>query len=231
MRISCLAVLFLASGSLVFGQLESDTVTITSSRSIVLQPDQVAFDVSVSSSPDATLDQVVALLQGSGITAADLTGVFASSAQWFDAGPSWSFTFGVPLTKLRATVASLTMLQASIAKNKGGAALMFSVAGGRVSPELMQAQSCSLKDLVADAQVQAQKLAVSAGLIAGPIVAISDGSSGGASAIARNVLVPTALTRAGVFSFGSATTFLLSTSVSTPFTCFAEVKFKLLRYQ
>jgi hypothetical protein len=179
------------------------------------------------------LDQVVASLQGSGITAADLSGVFDSLGNPFVAtGPRllWSFALGVPLTKLKGTVASLTALQASIAKNNSGATLMFQVQGSRVSADLMQAQSCSLKDLIADAQVQAQKLAVAAGLFAGPILAISDGSSGGVSSQDLLRLVPTGALQIGAISTLPLIAFVQPMSISAPtsFTCSAEVKFKLL---
>jgi len=232
MRDFCLALLFLASAQFVFGQLESDTLTIQSSRSTILQPDQLVFNVSLTSTLDATLDQVVASLPGSGITAADLSGVFSSLGNPFlTSGPGllWSFTLGVPLTKLKGTVASLTMLQSSIAKNNSGAALMFQVQGSRVSSELTQAQSCSLQSLVADAQAQAQKLAVAAGLYLGPILAISDGSSGGVSSQDVLRLLPGAL-EIGAISTLPLIAFVqpISISASTPFTCIAEVKFKLL---
>jgi uncharacterized protein YggE len=230
MRCLCLTVLFLASVSAVFGQLESDTLTIQSSRSVNLPPDQLVFYVSVNSSLDATLDQVVASLQGSGIAATDLSGVFSSPEPGLpttNPGLLWSFTLGVPLTRLKGTVASLTTLQTSMAKNNG-AALMFQVQGSRVSAELAQAQSCSLQSLVADAQAQAHKLAVAAGLFAGPILAISDGSSEGLySPIQYSVSGSPAFI--GTVSLVS-TTALIVQRISTPtqFACSVDVKFKLL---
>jgi uncharacterized protein YggE len=230
MRNLGLTVFFFVSASFAFGQLESDTLTFQSSRPITLQPDQVVFNVSVTSSLDATLDQVVASLQGSGITAADLSGVFGSLENPLlttSTGLSWSFTLDVPLTKLKGTVASLTALQMSLAKN-GGASLTFQVQRTQVSSELTQAQPCSLKDLVADAQVQAQKLAAAAGLFVGPILAISDGSSvGGPSLVQYAVSGTPALVRS-VSVIPNPLFALQSISAPTPFTCTASVKFKLL---
>ena len=67
----------------------------------------------------------------------------------------------------------LSNLQKKIADAKSGLTLSFSVNGLQISPELLQSQACVLPDLIADARAQAQKLADSAGLPLGAIVAIS----------------------------------------------------------
>ncbi len=51
-----------------YGQLGSNTLTISATRSTYLQPDQVVFSLSVSSPVSTSLDQVVAALSGLGIT-------------------------------------------------------------------------------------------------------------------------------------------------------------------
>ncbi|HKE25258.1 MAG TPA: hypothetical protein VKB88_23025, partial [Bryobacteraceae bacterium] len=48
----------LAPGLLV-GQLNSNTVTVTASQNSISQPDQAIFDVTVSSGPDKSLDDIV----------------------------------------------------------------------------------------------------------------------------------------------------------------------------
>ena len=55
--------------------MESNTLTISATRSTYLQPDQVVFSLSVSSPVSTGLDQVVAALSGLGITSANLSGV------------------------------------------------------------------------------------------------------------------------------------------------------------
>jgi hypothetical protein len=66
--------LLLLAAPPVFAQLENHTLTITATRSTNLQPDQVVFGLSVTSSAAATLDQIVGAL-GLGVTSANLTAV------------------------------------------------------------------------------------------------------------------------------------------------------------
>jgi hypothetical protein len=215
MRHFCLTTLLLAAASLVFGQLESDTVTIQASRSMNLTPDQAFFSVSLSAGPDAGLDQIVAALSGLGITASNLSSMFAMDNQ---SSLQWSFTLAVPFTKMKATIASLTALQQTITKNNSGMSLVFGIQGTRVSPESIQSQTCAAKDLVADALAKAQNVAAAAGLAIGPIIAISDGSL-----VAAAPSYAGRLLRVGDFS--------AAYSSVAPSGCYLEVKFKLLRYQ
>jgi uncharacterized protein YggE len=208
MRTFCLIALFLTSASLLFGQLDSDTVTIQASRSVNLTPDQIIFTVSVSAGPTTSLDQIAAALANSGIAASNFVGVTGGADN--QSPLQWLFTLAAPLSKIKATIATLTALQQSIAQNNSGLTLMFQVQGTQFSPESIQSQTCAAKDLVAAAQTQAQNVAAVAGLYVGSIVAISDGSS-----------------TAAVQTF--AVTGLWYNP--RPPGCFLEVKFKLLRYQ
>jgi hypothetical protein len=70
----------LMSASVLFGQVDSNTVTVTSSQSTNVQPDQVLFAVSVTTSLNSTLDDVLAALKGSGITIANFSGVSSAFA-------------------------------------------------------------------------------------------------------------------------------------------------------
>jgi len=115
--------------------------------------------------------------------------------------------------------------EASAAPAASFLSLTFQFQGAYVSPQAYQSQSCPTKDLVADAQTQAQKVVAAAGFAVGPIIAISDGSSSAAA-------VPTFAFRAGNFSTGT----LYNTAAgfspyAIPSACSIEVKFKLLRYQ
>jgi uncharacterized protein YggE len=217
-----LIVLWLAGASLVFGQLETDTITIQASRSVTMTPDQVSFYITVTAGPTSSLDQIVAALSGLGITASNFSSMYGAMDN--QSSLQWSFTLATPLTKINATIASLVALQQSMIKNNSGMSLTFQVQGAYISPEAFQSQSCSAKDLVADAQTQAQKVAAAAGLTIGPIVAISDGSS---SATA----VYTFAARLGDFSNLSWTNTTAFWFNPAPSGCSIEVKFKLLRYQ
>jgi uncharacterized protein YggE len=218
MRATCLTVLFFVTASLAFGQLDSGTITIQASRSANYTPDQISFNVSVTADPATSLDQVVASLANSGVTAANLSGL--SGAQDVHSPLQWSFTLAVPFAKMKATVAALTALQQSIVQDSGGMTLAFGVQGIRYSTASIQSQTCAAKDLFADALAQAQALATAAGLAVGPVVAISDGSSVTASA---------SIFYAPTFRIGD---FYNSSWVSpTPSGCYLVITFSLLRYQ
>src|ERR1700733_2318406 len=150
MRKLSLSILLLVAAP-VFGQLDPHTLTISATRSVNLQPDQVVFGLSVSSSATTSLDQVVSALSNLGITSANFMSIDNNSAPKLD----WNFTLAVPLSSLTATIRSLTKLQQTIAQNNSGFTLMFYVNGTEVSQQLEQSQSCSNSDLIADATAQA----------------------------------------------------------------------------
>lgn len=158
---------------LAFGQLDSYSVTITASRNVTQQPDQVIFEVSVTTSGMAGLDDVVAVLQGSGITAADFTGI--NSQLLMPANTAWAFRSFVAFSKMTAMLTSLSNAQRNIAKTKRGWSLTFYIAGTRVSPEVQAANPCSIPDLMSDARAQAQKLASAAGFQVGSVWSMSEG--------------------------------------------------------
>src|SRR5277367_6385603 len=98
----------------VFGQLESNTLTITANRSVTLQPNDITFSLSVGSSASTDLDQVVAALAALGVSSANLTGVGGGS---LPPTVQWNFTLAVPIAKLTTTIGSLTQLQQNITQN------------------------------------------------------------------------------------------------------------------
>jgi hypothetical protein len=221
MRTVCLTTFFLAAASVAFGQLDSDTITIQASRSTNFTPDQIAFNVAVAADPATSLDQVVAALASSGVTAANLSGL--SGAQDVHSPLQWTFSLAVPFAKMKATIAALTALQQSFAQNPGSMTLAFAVQGLQYSMQLIQTQTCAAKDLFADALAQAQPLATLAGLAIGPVVALSDGS-----------------VAVGQFAFGqlNAVGYAIPNSLirawynpGSPPGCYLAVTFQLLRYQ
>ena len=160
---------YLALPVLAFAQLDDNTLTVTASRQLpALQPDQVVIAVAVESDPTATLDDVLAVLNGSGITAANLsiaTSVGGTSSDWV-------FRLTVPLAKLNASLAALQKVV-----NASSLAAAYAVESLQVSPALQASQQCPYPALVSDAQSQAQRLAAALGGSVGPIVALSDGGS------------------------------------------------------
>jgi len=165
MRTFWLTALWLVGASLAFGQLETDTITIQASRYMNPTPDQVSFYITATADPASSLDQIVAALSGLGITASNLSGMYGANDN--RGSLQWSFALPTPLAKISATIASLVTLQQSMVKNNSGMSLTFQFQGAYVSPEAFQSQSCSAKDLVADAKAQAQKVAGTAGFAIG----------------------------------------------------------------
>jgi hypothetical protein len=53
--------------SLAFGQIDSNSITVTASNNVSLQPDQAVFGTTVQSGINTGLDDVLMALQGSGI--------------------------------------------------------------------------------------------------------------------------------------------------------------------
>jgi Protein of unknown function (DUF541) len=183
-------VLPLLFGSVAFGQLDSNSITVSASNNATLQPDQAIFSVSVQSGISTGLDDVLTALQGSGITLANFSGVSTQgqfSSTTLPGGqlppPSlfWTFNLPVSLTNTKATVASLTTLQQTLSMQNNGLALSFSIVGTQVSQQLAQSQTCSLSALLTSATTQAQSLAAAGGLTLGSILAMSSSTSNVAS--------------------------------------------------
>ena len=154
---------------LAAAQLTPNSVTVTATRSASPPPDVVHFNVSVDAGIDATKEAVLAAVSGAGLTATNFTGVSGYSLDSDRRPVTWNFTLTAPLSNLRSTIALLTAVKNSMAKdNRFG--LSFSIQGSDASP---QATGCPVADLIADARSQASKLAVGAGLSVGAIQAIS----------------------------------------------------------
>ena len=187
MRNCMLISTFSISASLLFGQLDSNTVTVTASQSMNVQPDQALFAVYVTTPLTASLDDVLAAVKGAGITSANFSGVNSSAGGQLcpstgtgtlgTPGEQWAFGLPVPFAQMKATVAALTSLQQSITQANSGFTLSFSVQGAQVSTSLLQSQTCNVAGLIAEAAGQAQKLASAAGLNLGSILALSGSTS------------------------------------------------------
>lgn len=170
-----------------FAQAASNpnSVIVTASRGMNIQPDQVVFSVVVDTPTAGTLDQAVNTLQGSGITAANFTGV--GTVQVYDpaSGPNqpalsvlaWYFSLTVPLANLQSTVGLLSAVQKSNGGQNNGISISFSISGTSVSAQAALAQQCSQTGLLSDARAQAQALASAAGKTLGAVLAMSSGIS------------------------------------------------------
>jgi hypothetical protein len=212
--------LLISSVPAAFAQLDSNSVTVSAIRSVTQQPDQVLFAVTVQSGLNTSLDDVVAALQGSGITAANFSGVSMGANLVLNLQPTmappllqWIFALPAPLAKIKDTIATLTALQKGIAQQNNGLTLSFNVQGTQVSAQSQQSHVCPTADLLADATTQAQKLAAAAGLSLGSVLAMSGGTS------VPNGVVSASVT--GLLSFAPPV---------LPSVCSMTVKFALLRY-
>ncbi len=199
----------LASISLGFAQLESNSITVTTSHSAQL--DQAVYTVQVNSGLNASLDDALAALRGAGVTMANFLGLnsfFAIPAQPVP-GPllAWTFRFAVPLAKMKDTITLLNSLQQNLANRGTGLTIAFALQGTQAS-----GQSCAVSDLIADARAQAQKLADGGGVTVGNILAISS---------------PTGTSSAN--SIQAAVLGASSPPPSGPPVCAVTVKFALLR--
>jgi hypothetical protein len=149
------------------------------------------FSVVVTSGLDTSLDDVIALLQGTGISAANLQSLSEYPISNGSSGQptetlNWRFSFTAPLTKNKDTIAMLTSLQQTIAMKNNGQTMSFSIQGTQSSS---QPQTCLLPDLLTDARAQAQKLADGAGLGVGNILAMSSSTTGVSAAGIAGILL------------------------------------------
>jgi len=157
------------------------TVAVTASRNSTVAPDLGVFTVQLYSPATASLDDVLAVLQGSGITAANFNSVNTTSLYNTIGRQNqdlldWSFTLTAPLSNLKATVTQLGALQVAVARKDNGMSLTYSLRGTQTSPQAAAGQNCAAADLIADARTQAQKMAGAAGLSLGGVVAVSGSS-------------------------------------------------------
>jgi hypothetical protein len=235
MRGSLYGLMLVAFAPLAFGQLDSNSITVAASRSMSIEPDEAVFVLSVTSSQSTGLDQIVAAIGTTGITAANLVSVntvtFPSFASPSVMGLQWSFVLAVPLTALKNTTASLGAVQQTIIQNGSDLTLTFQLQGTRVSAQTEQSQLCPFSDLLADAGQQAKKLADAALLSVGPILAISERRTAPDVPAAPEIVVP------GIIGTGTGSgsgSFLLSVplplAVNSVLTCSLTVKFTLYRY-
>jgi hypothetical protein len=171
---------------------------VTASRNSTVQPDQVVFAINVASALTNTMSDILAAVQGAGITATNFTNVttvqqYISSTQQYVNLLQWTFSLTVPFTNMKSTVATLNGLQLSAAQNNNGLSVSFSVQGTQVSAQVQQAQTCPAAGLIADARTQAQNIASASSMTVGSILAMSASvstSPPGANSFASAIQLP-----------------------------------------
>src|SRR2546425_109559 len=105
-RAAITTLLLLLVGSALFGQVSTDrTITVTANRNASVAPDLAVFEVTILSPTDASRDDVLAALQGSGITVANFASVYTTT-QYNGSGRAsqdflqWTFNLTAPLSNL-----------------------------------------------------------------------------------------------------------------------------------
>lgn len=179
--------------ALVFGQTIQNSVTVTASRTSDLKPDQVVFEVDVTTPISSSRDDAVSALEGTNVTAANFSGI-RTTQTYSGSQPQtqlvWSFSVTADLANMKDTVAMLSAAQQRLAAKNNGLSISFSVQGTQVSPRLAQTQQCAVGDLISDARAQAQKLATSAGMSLGSILSISGATSTTAAGFGSVIQAP-----------------------------------------
>jgi hypothetical protein len=165
----------LLAPSVLFGQLGSGAVTVTATNSSNPQPDQAIFSLLVASGISQSLDSIVTALAGTGISAANLSGLSSNTFGLGIAGLTtqlgWTFQLVVPVTQIKNTTASLLTLQKNIGQNNSGLTLSFNLQGTQLSPQLMQ--TCDFGSLMNNARTEAQSIAGASGFTPGTVVGIA----------------------------------------------------------
>ena len=169
MRNHLLALMLLVSVQAAFGQLDDNTLSITSTRAVSTRTDDFQILVSAETPIDFTLDATIRALEGTGVTASHLVDMNnrANSRVTDLSGAqitAWIFRLTLPFSKLNEALNSLVRLRAPT-----GVTMYYSVQSAPAVPA-----PCPWQTLFGDAQIQAQKLASAAGLKMGPILALSD---------------------------------------------------------
>jgi uncharacterized protein YggE len=201
------AVVFFVSAA--WGQLQTNSILVTATRTLASVPDQATFSVQVYSGFGASLTDVVNAVSSAGISAGNFTGYGFFNALPPNTSLEWDFNLTAPLSTLGPTLATLSSLQA---KGSNGLVVSFSFQGTSTSAAGQPA--CVISDLIGDATVQAQALADAANLRLGPVLAVSD--QGGAA---------TPYFILGAVSIREFVSFV----TTPPTTCVATVKFGIVR--
>lgn len=216
-----LLILFLLAPAAAFAQVSSATtssVTVTAALNQNLQADQAGFTVTIESGLNATIDDIMGALQGTGLTATNFSTVFSNQQYTNNGNPAnlvldWTFQLNVPLAGMKTEAAALNALATSLSQGQIPLTLSYSVQGLQTSTQA-QVQSCALSDLVSAGRIKAQQIADAANLKIGSVLALSTSVSTmiGPSAITPYVVPACSLTM--TFALGQQIANKLTVSVS-----------------
>ncbi len=232
MRTLGIFALFLAVQDFALAQLDDNTLTVTGAANLNSQPDQAVVNVLVSAPQGASLDYVLGVLKGTGITAENLSSNITPNIPSFGNGSlvystTWIFSLRIPFSKLTGEFAKLdAALQSGL--ESGNSSVSYSVSSG-VSDALIASQACPFDQLVAQARAQAQKIAAAAQVGLGPITSVVQETSNPGQVTYAALLLPTAASRAGDFVLALSAN-LIAAPVPRPASpqCTLSVQFRLI---
>jgi hypothetical protein len=213
-----------------FAQLDDNTVTVTATRDVVLQPDQAVVTVNLSTAADAGLDDALTILDGTGFNASDL--VSANTYQYYDGTlTNWQFSKALPFSGLKALLPRIATIQQSHGQNDSIAYVFDYYVSSQPSQAAQQAASvCPIPTLVADARAQAQQIATAAGARIGSVVSMSQGDASSMPSVGLPAYGPMQGVILGVPPQAEFSNLLVSSRpASLPPGCSLMVRFQLLR--
>jgi hypothetical protein len=167
--------IFLIFSASAFAQLDSNSITVTASRSFNLQPDLAVISITVNADSRATLSDVLAAVQPAGIAISNLTGVGTGSSTPFQTTVQWFFSLTTPITSLKETTSALSTLAGTFGQSNPNlkGSLAFQISGTQISAAASQSQPCTTSDLLNDARNKAAGMAAASGRTLGPPLAIA----------------------------------------------------------
>lgn len=164
-----------------FAQTALDGITTSASKTITLLPDSAVFTVDVTSASGTTVDQAVAWIKDTGITATNLVG--AGTTQDYQPVPPGAppslrmvheFQITVPYARVKEMSDKLRAATTVVAD--AGGSLSYGLNLSASDDALQLARQRILPDLIAELKRRADTLAGAAGLQVGSIQSISDNS-------------------------------------------------------
>jgi len=188
--------MLLLFASAALAQSDDNTVTVTATRTVTLQPDQALLGVTLTAPQTSGLDDVLSALQGTGLAAGDLVSATTLPIFTVVATPAprpqtqWQFSKAIAFSDLKNALTALATAQQNVQKREGFDMSYYT--SSQVSQAARQSPAvCPVPTLLADAQTQAQSLASAAGARIGGIVSMAQGAA---------AQIPTVAARIGDFT-------------------------------
>jgi len=173
------ALLLLLCGASAWPQV--DGITASASRTVSLTPDEAVFAVAVTTGVGASVEQVVALLQETGVTARDLLAIGSAPEYYGPSGPTpasrvtHQFGFVVPYSRMKETADKLDAARKNAAANDGE--LQYSLTVSASEKAFEEARQRLLPELVAEARKSAEALGAAADMTVGSILSVSENTA------------------------------------------------------